>query len=289
MSLRLLPISVLAVALSASSLQDVRAQNTPAPPVQPTTPAQDPEDRPRPRRDGEGREGGPRGEGREGGRREGGGREGGPRGGGRRGEGGPDGPRPDETPEQRTQRMLAPYIEMVPDLSDAQKTHIMAILDAASAETRAIREDTALSEDRQRAATRYVRGDIPNRVASALTEEQLVPYNQIRAEREAAMADMEKVGSARPDEDVEEMRARVLKGYEDVLEELSVKQKTDIIKILEDSAEQADVINADTKRTPAEKTQALRQLHDQVSAKVLPLLDAEQSASWKKAHAAKRP
>ncbi|HEX8464206.1 MAG TPA: hypothetical protein VF627_06260 [Abditibacterium sp.] len=243
--------------LAASNLQPSFAQDAPTP----NAPA---ETRP------------PRAEGRG---------EGGPRGGGpNRGEG----PRPNETGEQFRERMVAPYLEMVPDLSDDQKTHILAIIEAANAEASAVRNNKTLSPERQRAATRGIRGEIPNRVKSALTEAQLPPYQALLDEQAATAAEMNQVGTARPGEDLEQMRQRVLKGYEAVLEELSVKQKTAIIKILENAGEATAKIDADSTQTAAQKSAAKLQIHDSVNTQVLPLLDADQKKTWKIAHDAKR-
>lgn len=274
---RKFPLSLFAATLASCTFQPAHAQEPPAAPPESAAPESATNREERPRR-GEGGEGRPRREG-----------EGGPRGEGRPRGGGEGGPRPDETPEQRQERMLAPYLEMVPDLSDSQKTHILAIMDAANIEQAAIRQNTDLSEDRVRTATRWVRGDIQNRVASALTETQLISYNEQLAERNEAAAEMAKVGSVRPDEGVDEMRERISKGYETVLEELSVKQKTAILKILEAAAEKSDAAKADDKLSATQKTDALRAIHDGVAAKVAPLLDAEQLANWKKAQAALRP
>ena len=243
--------------LAASNLQPSFAQDTPTP----NAPA---ETRP------------PRAEGRG---------EGGPRGGGpNRGEG----PRPNETGEQFRERMVAPYVEMVPDLSDDQKTHILAIIEAANAEASAVRNNKTLSTDRQRSVTRAIRGEIPNRVKSALTEAQLGPYEALLADQAAAVAEMNQLANARPNENLEQMRERVLKGYETVLEELSVKQKTAILKILESAGEESAKIDADTTQTAAQKSAARLKIHESIKAQVLPLLDADQKKAWKTAHDAKR-
>jgi hypothetical protein len=198
------------------------------------------------------------------------------------------GPRPGGQP-QNPERILAPYVEMIPDLSEAQKTHILAILEAVNLEAAAIRANTSLSPERQRNAGRALRAGVPNRIVSALTEEQLGPYLALIEERAQAVEDMNKLTTARPDEDIEQMRQRVLAGYEDVLEELSVKQKTAIIKILEEAGEASSAVEADTSKTSAQKTAALLAIHNGIDAKISPLLDKEQLQTWKKAHTAKRP
>ncbi len=273
-----LSLFVLSLALCTPNLPLLHAQE-PAPPTAPAPPAGENNGENRPRREGSPRDGAPR----EGGpRREGGGpgEGGGPRG---------DGPREGETPEQYRARVLAPYVEMVPDLSDAQKTHILAILDAASAESRAARADTSLSEARQRAVGRAIRDDLPRRVKSALTETQLSAYELLLAEQAENAAAMSQVVTVRQGEDLEQMRARVTKGYEEAFEALSIKQKTRIIKILEVAGENSAAINADTTKTAAQKNAALLQIHNSIDAQVAPLLDADQKAAWKKAHDAHKP
>jgi hypothetical protein len=217
-------------------------------------------------------------------------REGNPREGGR-GQGGV-GARADETPEQRKERMermLQPYIDILPDLTEDQKTHILVILEASSSEVRALRSNQTLSTERKAEQLKRVRGFLPERICIALTETQEVTYKAAMAEQAEVMAQMDKVGSVRPDEDVEQKRARVLQGYDTVFEELTIKQKTAIIKILETSGEESAAISADTKLSTEQKQTALRKVHDNISAKVLPLLDAEQKATWNKVHGGKRP
>ncbi|RYX82157.1 hypothetical protein EON83_20790 [bacterium] len=284
MSIRLISRAALAVALSAVPFQvALAADPAPAAPTTPTAPDAAP-------REGGPREGGPRGEGGRGGGRRGGG-EGGPREGGPGG--GPGGPGggmfADETPEARRTRMLRPYLEMLPDLSVLQQNQVMAVLESSAAEVAALRANDALSEERRGVALRAIRGDVPKRIGYALNDAQLATYNAIIAEREETVAEMAKIGSVRPDEGLEEMRARLLTGYEDFMEELSVKQKTQIIKILEAAGEESATVQANTTLSATQKTDALRKIHDDVNTKVVPLLDAEQAASWKKAHTAKRP
>ncbi len=198
-------------------------------------------------------------------------------------------PRSDETPELARQRVLAPYIEMVPDLSEDQKTHILAILEAVEMEGRAVRANKTLSATRQRNAGRAIRAEIPNRIKAALTDAQLPLYQAQLEEQAQNLVDMDKIVTARPDEDFEQMRARITKGYEIVLEELSVKQKTALIKILEIASEEAAKNSADTELSAAQKSDTLQKIHADVHSKVLPLLDAEQKTTWKKAHDAKKP
>jgi hypothetical protein len=152
-----------------------------------------------------------------------------------------------------------------------------------------LRANQTLSTERKAAQQRRVRGFLPERICIALTEEQEVTYRAAMAEQAKVLAEMDKVGSVRPDEDVEQKRARLLAGYDTVFEELSIKQKTAIIKILESSGEESAAISADTKLNATQKQAALRKVHDGINAKVLPLLDADQKATWNKVHGTKRP
>lgn len=218
-----------------------------------------------------------------------------------------------EGPDGRRQRLLQPYLAILPTLSNEQQTHILTILDAASAELRAATADTTLSPERQTAATRYVRADLSNRIAFALTTEQLPAFNaqlirqnppgqnggggfggpgggfQGGGPGEGGFGGPGEGGpGGGAQEDFAQTRARLLAGYEDVMDELSVKQKTDILAILKTADAEATNVRADTKLSVVQKTQSLQKIHDDVNTKVLPLLEADQVADWKKAHAAKR-
>lgn len=196
--------------------------------------------------------------------------------------------RPDETPEQRQQRLLQPYVDIVEDLTPEQKTRILVILEDVDKQAQAIRENEDMEPAEKRAAVGQIRAGIPDKVTPILTPAQATIYKAALADQAKAAAAMAKVGALRPNEDVQQMRERVLQGYEDAMEELSVKQKTQIIKILEASGEVMDGIIADTAQTPDQKRVAIDQQSQAVSAKVLPLLDADQSKVWKGAHEAKR-
>jgi hypothetical protein len=178
---------------------------------------------------------------------------------------------------------------MIPDLTESQKTHIMVILNAVSMEATAIGADDALSPERKIAAGRALRGSVGDRIKLALTEAQLATYTEMQNEKAIATADMQKIIDERDGEDIEQARERAVKGYEEFLEEVSVKQKTQIIKFLEAADNESSAINEDPATTPAQKKEALSKVLSTLSGKVAPLLDAEQATSWKKAIAAKQP
>jgi hypothetical protein len=78
-----------------------------------------------------------------------------------------------ETHEFIRQRALRPYLALVPDMSEVQQAHVMAVLWGAAEELQGIQANTSLKQARRDKATAFVFSDLSRRIGFAFTVAQL--------------------------------------------------------------------------------------------------------------------
>jgi Spy/CpxP family protein refolding chaperone len=202
--------------------------------------------------------------------------------------GGPfGGPGTEMTPEQRRARLLQPYEEALPDLTADQKTKLIEILEAAGVEIRAARADTKLTDEQKQAAQQRVRADLPNRVLPVLTEKQRQDWNELQEEQRLLLeGTVSHLGELQQGETREEKRARITAGYEDILEELSVKKRSAILEALGAADDAIATISYKPGLTDKQRQEEISKANDAAMEKITPLLSKDQMERWKKAQAA---
>lgn len=196
----------------------------------------------------------------------------------------PGGPGAEMTPEQRRARILRPYEEALPDLTTTQKDKIFEIAETANAEIRAARNDTKLSDEEKFAVQQRVRGELPGRIVTVFTESQRKTWDALQDEQRQMLAGtVGHMGELQAGESREEKRARITAGYEEILEELSVKKRSAILEALGT----ADDAIAATKDKPGltdkQRQEEITKAEDTALAQITPLLSKEQLERWKKA------
>ncbi|RYX83570.1 hypothetical protein EON83_14315 [bacterium] len=178
---------------------------------------------------------------------------------------------PGETREQKRERLLQGIEAQVGTLAPAQRTHILAILQAAGDEMAAARANTSLTDEQKSNVVRRVHGEISGRISAALTEAQMAKYKDNQ-------------GGMGVSDTAEQRRERLLKRYEKI-SDLNVKQKSELMALADASAKEVDVVRAKTTFTAQQKQDAIQKIHTDNNTKVDAVLTKSQQQEWNKIQA----
>ncbi|RYG65449.1 hypothetical protein EON80_17320 [bacterium] len=184
---------------------------------------------------------------------------------------------PGETREQRLERRVAGIEKEVGTLTADQKAHILALLKAAGDEMAAARANKGLTAEQQSAIVSKVHGEVADRYLVALTPEQ-----QLKFKTSEGYASNRRGQGLIAGESFEERRSRLLKNYTDVLPDLTIKQKTEIMDVNEAASDEIGAIHKISNLSDEQSRAAILKSHADVAKKIDVILTAPQRVAWQK-------
>jgi hypothetical protein len=184
---------------------------------------------------------------------------------------------PGETREQKRERLLTGIEKQVGTLNADQKAHILAVLKAAGDEMAAARANKSLTEEQQKSVVSKIHSEVSSRYFAALT-----PQQQLKLKTNPAFAANNRGQGLRAGESFEQRRERLLKNYEEVIPDLSIKQKSEILAINEVASDEMGAIRSIESLSAEQKKAAILKTHENVTAKISLILTDSQRARWKK-------
>jgi hypothetical protein len=176
----------------------------------------------------------------------------------------------------------------IPDLSEDQKTHILAIYAAAEAEMRAARENKSLSGEQRQVMISRVQGDLGRRIEPVLTEAQRVQWKQTENSESGGLGGAFRGGpnAGGPNaggpggQPPMNPAARTLRRYEQVLTDLSEEQKAQIIALSDESNVAMEGVRGNQELTEEQREAELARIREATGAKALLVFTDAQRAKW---------